>query len=104
MKVKSESEVAQLCLTPSDPVDCSPPGSSIHGIFQARVREWGAIAISEGDTRINIKSKGGGHSLEKSTMGSKTSVEARDRSKPVWLEWNWEDKVLGGELGKTWKV
>ena len=37
-------------------------------------------------------------------MGSKTSVEARDRSKPVWLEWNWEDKVLGGELGKTWKV
>ena len=37
MKVKSESEVAQLCLTPSDPMDCSPPGSSVHGIFQARV-------------------------------------------------------------------
>ena len=47
MKVKSESEVAQLCLTPSDPMDCSPPGSSIHGIFQARVLEWGAIAFSE---------------------------------------------------------
>ena len=41
MKVKSESEVAQSCPTLSDPMDCSPPGSSIHGIFQARV-EWGA--------------------------------------------------------------
>ena len=45
MKVKSESEVAQSGLTPSDPMDCSPPGSSIHGIFQARVLEWGAIAL-----------------------------------------------------------
>ena len=45
-KVKSESEVAQSCLTLSDPMDCSPPGSSIHGIFQARVLEWGAIAFS----------------------------------------------------------
>ena len=45
MKVKSESEVAQLYPTPSDPMDCSPPGSSIHGIFQARVLEWGAIAF-----------------------------------------------------------
>ena len=46
MKVKSESEVAQLCPTVSDPMDCSPPGSSIHGIFQARVLEWGVIAFS----------------------------------------------------------
>ena len=46
MKVKSESEVAQSCPTLSDPMDCSPPGSSIHGIFQARVMEWGAIAFS----------------------------------------------------------
>ena len=44
-KVKSESEVAQSCPTLSDPMDCSPPGSSIHGIFQARVLEWGAIAM-----------------------------------------------------------
>ena len=44
--MKSESEVTQTCLTLSDPVDCSPPGSSIHGIFQARVPEWGAIAFS----------------------------------------------------------
>ena len=46
MKVKSESEVAQSCPTLSDPMDCSPPGSSAHGIFQARVLEWGAIAFS----------------------------------------------------------
>ena len=47
MRVKSESEVAQSCLTLSDPMDCSLPGSSIHGIFQARVLEWGAIAFSD---------------------------------------------------------
>ena len=46
MKVKSESEVAQSCPTLSDPMGCSPPGSSVHGIFQARVLEWGAIAFS----------------------------------------------------------
>ena len=46
MKVKSESEVAQSCLTPSDPMDRSLPGSSIHGICQARVLEWSAIAFS----------------------------------------------------------
>ena len=48
MKVKSESQVAQSCPTPSNLMDCSPPGSSIHGIFQARVPEWVAIAFSEG--------------------------------------------------------
>ena len=47
MKVKSESEVAQSCPTLSDPMDCSRPGSSVHGIFQERVLEWGAIAFSE---------------------------------------------------------
>ena len=47
MKVKSQSEVAQSCLTLSDPMDCSLPGSSVHGIFQARVLEWGAIAFSK---------------------------------------------------------
>ena len=53
MKVKSESEVAQSCLTLSDPMDCSPPGSSIHGIFQARVLEWGAIAFSKDFCIVN---------------------------------------------------
>ena len=47
MKVKSESEVAQSCTTLSDPMDCSLPGSSVHGIFQARVLEWVAIAFSK---------------------------------------------------------
>ena len=47
MKVKSESEVTQSCPTLSDPMDCSPQDSSIHGIFQTRVLEWGAIAFSE---------------------------------------------------------
>ena len=46
IKVKGESEVAQSCPTLSDPMDCSLPGSSVHGIFQARVLEWGAIAFS----------------------------------------------------------
>ena len=47
MKVKSESEVAQSYPTLRDPMDCSPKGSSIHGIFQARVLEWGASAFSD---------------------------------------------------------
>ena len=54
MKVKSESEVAQLCPTLSDPMDCSLPGSSVHGIFQAGVLEWGAIAFSNLDVHMYI--------------------------------------------------
>ena len=50
MKVKSQSEVAQSCLTLRNPMDCSLPGSSVHGILQARVLEWGAIAFSILDT------------------------------------------------------
>ena len=57
MKVKSESEVAQSCLTPSDPMDCSLPGSSIHGIVQARVLEWGAIAFSTVGRKMSEKCK-----------------------------------------------
>ena len=56
MKVESESEVAQLCLTLSDPVDYSLPGSSVHGIFQARALEWGAIAFSDVSVLIYGKS------------------------------------------------
>ena len=52
MKVKSESQVAQSCPTLSDPMDCSPPGSSVHGIFQARVLEWGATAFSAFYTKL----------------------------------------------------
>ena len=56
MKVKSESEVAQSCPTLSDPMDCRLPGSSVHGIFQARVLEWGAIAVSRVMAE-NVKTK-----------------------------------------------
>ena len=69
MKVKSERVVAQSCLTLSDPIDCSPPGSSIHGIFQARVLEWGAIAFSGATvhsvakTEIQLKQQSSTHAL-----------------------------------------
>ena len=56
IKVKSESEVAQSCPTLHDPMDCSPPGSSVHGIFQARVLEWVAIAFSGDLPILGIKS------------------------------------------------
>ena len=56
MKVKSESEVTQSCPTLCDPMDCSLPGSSVHGIFQARVLEWGAIAFSKLTSRHLFKS------------------------------------------------
>ena len=55
IKVKSEGEDAQSCPTLSDPMDCSLPGSSIHGIFQARVLEWVAIAFSDDKSRQHIK-------------------------------------------------
>ena len=54
-KVNSESEVAQSCPTPSDPTDCSLPGSSIHGILQARILEWGAIAFSDDTHTGDVK-------------------------------------------------
>ena len=57
MKMKSESEVAQLCPTLSDPMDCSLPGSSIYGIFQARVLEWVAIAFSAVPAEHGVKVK-----------------------------------------------
>ena len=57
MKVKSESEVAQLCPILSDPMDCSLPGSSVHGSFQARVLEWGAIAFSMTNLESILKNR-----------------------------------------------
>ena len=55
MNVQSESEVTLSCPTLSDPMDCNPPGSSIHGIFQARVLEWGSIASSAKSVYIAAK-------------------------------------------------
>ena len=53
IQVKSESEVSQSCPTLCDPMDCSLPGSSIHGIFQARVLDWGAIAFSKKQLEVH---------------------------------------------------
>ena len=55
MKLKSESEVAQSSPTLCDPMDCSLPGSSVHGIFQARVLEWGAITANVVKSAVNIQ-------------------------------------------------
>ena len=55
MKVKSESEVAQSCRTLRDPMDCSPPGFSIHGIYQARVLEWGAIETAYTLSKVSFR-------------------------------------------------
>ena len=63
-KVKSESEVAQSCLTLCDPMDCSPPGSSIYGIFQARVLEWGAIIQQILILQASWRGETSQHSLE----------------------------------------
>ena len=57
VKVKSESEVTQSCPTLRDPMECSLPGSSVHGIFQARVLEWGAIAFSEAASQRGAKAR-----------------------------------------------
>jgi len=71
MKVKSESEVTQSCPTLSDPMDCSLPGSSVHGIFQARVLEWGAIAFSGERQRQQGKKK-------RETEGQRKSEQDRE--------------------------
>ena len=73
MKVKSESEVAQSCPTPSDPMDCSPPGPSIHGIFQARVLEWGAIAFSKKQPLWTLKGTVSKSKPEQSSPGKSPS-------------------------------
>ena len=88
MKVKRESEVAQLCLTPSDPMDCSLPGSSVHGIFLAKVLEWGAIAFSAGPIN-SWKIDGGTIETVKDFifLGSKTlqMVTAAMKLKDTWF-------------------
>ena len=75
MKVKSESEVAQLCPTLSNLMDCSLPGSSVHGIFQSRVLEWGAIAFS--DTKVIVPQRQAGLSLIKNVASQITSLNIK---------------------------
>ena len=75
MKVKSESEIAQSCLTLSDPMDCSPAGSSVHGIFQARVLEWECRCLASSKMPLNTHLKGFNH------VGFSTWVYHKDHHK-----------------------
>ena len=82
MKVKSESEVAQSYLTPSDPMDCSLPGSSIHGLCQARVLEWGVIALCKLSKKKEKPTETlSQEHLEPAPTGSET-LEIR----PLWIQ------------------
>ena len=89
MKVKSESEIAQLCLTLSDPMACSLPGSSVHGILQARVLEWAAIAFSS--LVLHLHSNPSPATDHCSSLGNLTlpgeSVSRRAPSHPAQDDW-----------------
>ena len=89
----SESEVAQSCLTLCDPVDCSPPGSSIHGILQARILEWVAISFSRGSSQprdrtqvSRIARRGFGQSLQK--IGSWGFSRSQDYTVSQWQSYS----------------
>jgi len=92
MKVKSESEVAQSCPTVRDPMDCRLPGSSIHGIFQARVLEWGASAFS-GEGRLAPQNKHlvrawlPGPFMDQRWQGSEAIKKKTIQSLQMSLEW-----------------
>ena len=97
MRVKSESEVVQLCPTPSDPMDCSLPGSSVHGIFQARVLEWGAIAFSvyADDTTFMAESE-----EELKSLLMKVKVE----SEKVGLKLNIQKMIMASGPITSWEI
>ena len=101
MKVKSESEVAQSCLTLSDPTDCSLPGSSVHGIFQARVLEWGAIAFSAKSVNTQLMFLLGfpGGSVVKNLPAN-----AGDTGSIPGLERSPEDKIATHFSILAWKI
>ena len=99
MKVKSESEVAQSCLTLSDPMDGSPPGSSIHGILQARVLEWGAIAFSDATDWVARKQQ----KLNVSQLWRLESLTPKPSRFGVWRGptcWSTDSRVL--RVGPWW--
>ena len=87
MKVKSEREVTQSCPTPSNPMDCSLPGSSVHGIFQAIVLEWGAIAFSDNASKLELQG-------DRKTACLKTTVEKVMATHSSTLAWkiSWMEK------------
>ena len=95
MKVKSESEVTESCPTLSDPMDCSLPGSSVHGIFQARVLEWGAIAFSFSSTLVLWTGPDLTLQLLKSLLAqTREIVPGFPESHPRHVYRNWEHCVL----------
>ena len=85
MKVKSEREVAQLCPNLSDPMDCSLPGSSIHGIFQARVLEWGAIAFRVSFIAQLVKNLPAMQETQVQSLGQEIPWKRRWQPTPVFL-------------------
>ena len=100
-KVKSESGVAQSCLTLSNPTDCGRPASSVHGIFQARVLEWGAIAFSKVTT---VDPKHCAFGLYNSTYMQMFFNSKYYSTKSPWLNlWKWRNLGYGGlTISYTW--
>ena len=90
MKVKSESEVAQSCPTLSDPMDCSLPGSSVHGIFQARVLEWSAISFSQSyHIYVDIRCRRAARFSSGEKMEGALQIQEGDRpASPLFLSCN----------------
>ena len=99
MKGKCESEVIQLCLTLCDPMDCSQPGSSVHGIFQARVLEWGAIAFSKG-TPINLQVRSTNCAKLWSGRRGGEDKTSRPNPSPGDVSPGAESHILGNDLGQ----
>ena len=97
MKVKSESEVTQSCLTPSDPMDCSLPGSSVHGILQASVLEWGAIAFSIDSLQLLSNTNGIFHRT--STNNFKYCMETNKQTKKNQIL----KKKMSGKEKQNWR-
>ena len=105
MKVKSESEAAQLCPTLSDPMDYSLRGSSIHGIFQARVLEWGAIAFSA-SYRISLQNHAG-HFRDEKTKARRTQVTFQGHKNienSGELSWCLTLRSMDMNLSKLWEM
>ena len=108
MKVKSESEVAQSCPTLSDPMDCSPPGSSVHGIFQGGVLEWGAIAFSKiarGDIN-NLRYADDTILMAESEEELKSLLmKVKEESEKVGLKLNiWKTKIMAYGPITSWQI
>ena len=106
MKVKSESEVSQLCPTLCDPMDCSLPGSSTHGLFQARVLEWVAVAFSEPTAGLLLRISKGLYQMTQPLKFSEASLPTEKARITIWdhiryLGWE-EFKIDRMEIIHSW--